>query len=132
MFYMYRMAKTIEKDLTEKQKNDIKIRANKRVIFDDKINCYTINITDYIEKLFGKDIIKTARIIFSEGKDIKQKNSIEGYSYIISLCSDFNINYDRKSFEDENTYIEITFINSKKIGFWANKSKIIMEESEYN
>lgn len=132
MMYMYNMARELEKDLSKKQIEDIREIANKRIIFDDKIKSYTIIITDFIKELFGKDIIKSARIILSEENDVVKRDFIEEYAYVISICSYFNINYEQKSFEDENTYIEVTFCNDKKIGFWASNDKVVIEESEYN
>ena len=132
MMYMYHMARELEKDLNKKQIEDIRKIANKRIIFDNKIKSYTIIITDFIKELFGKDIIKSARIILSEENDVVKRDFIEEYAYVISICSYFNINYKQKSFEDEDTYIEVTFCNDKKIGFWASNDKVVMEESEYN
>lgn len=132
MMYMYHMARELEKDLNKKQIEDIREIANKRIIFDDKIKSYTIIITDFIKELFGKDIIKSARIILSEENDVVKRDFIEEYAYVISICSYFNINYEQKSFEDENIYIEVTFCNDKKIGFWASNDKVVIEESEYN
>lgn len=70
MMYMYHMARELEKDLNKKQIEDIREIANKRIIFDDKIKSYTIIITDFIKELFGKDIIKSARVILNEENDI--------------------------------------------------------------
>lgn len=127
MMYMYHMARELEKDLNKKQIEDIREIANKRIIFDDKII-----ITDFIKELFGKDIVKSARVILNEENDVVKRDFIEEYAYVISICSYFNINYEQKSFEDENTYIEVTFCNDKKIGFWASNDKVVIEESEYN
>lgn len=134
MGYMLDTVNKFESCLTENEKKKIETNSKKRIVFDDNIGCYTIVITDYIIKLFGNEIIKEARIICDSGdNDINNdRNFIEYQSYILSLCSEFNLSLEQKSFEDEDAYIEITFINDRKIGFWANGSKFVMEESEYD